>query len=112
MVANAELLTSIRTSLADERESLMRQLDGIGVTARDANLDANFADSGQVAAEVGEARALAGSLMEQLAAVDEALARLEAGTYGTCQRCGQPIAEARLEAMPAARLCMACAARH
>lgn len=38
-----------------------------------------------------------------------ALARLEAGTYGTCVRCGQPIPPARLEARPMATMCVACA---
>jgi DnaK suppressor protein len=33
---------------------------------------------------------------------------MEAGTYGLCERCGQPIADERLEALPAVRLCMDC----
>ena len=44
----------------------------------------------------------------QLAAVDAALARLEAGTYGTCVTCGKPISDARLEALPAAAHCIDC----
>jgi RNA polymerase-binding transcription factor DksA len=36
---------------------------------------------------------------------------LEAGTYGECENCGQPIAEPRLEAMPMARLCIKCASQ-
>ncbi len=43
-----------------------------------------------------------------LAAIDQALARIEEGTFGTCARCGQPIAEARLEAMPYATKCIDC----
>ena len=35
-----------------------------------------------------------------------------AGTYGLCEVCGKPIGAARLEAMPAARLCIADAAKH
>jgi DnaK suppressor protein len=45
------------------------------------------------------------------AAVDEinrALAKIEAGTYGLCEQCGQPIVRARLEALPYASLCVAC----
>lgn len=42
--------------------------------------------------------------------VDEALARLDAGDYGTCLRCGQPIAPARLEALPWAAQCISCQA--
>lgn len=40
--------------------------------------------------------------------IDDALARIDAGTYGTCARCGQTIAEERLRAMPWATLCIDC----
>ena len=43
--------------------------------------------------------------------VDHALTKLEAGTFGTCERCGEPISPARLEAMPAARYCINCASK-
>ena len=42
--------------------------------------------------------------------VDAALARLDDGTFGTCQRCGRPIAPARLEALPWAAHCIECQA--
>ena len=45
----------------------------------------------------------------QLALVDEAIARLEGGTYGTCTSCGKPIGAERLEAIPWAPLCIDCA---
>ena len=47
----------------------------------------------------------------ELAAVEAALGRLDAGRYGLCEVCGGEIAEARLEAMPAARYCVADQAR-
>ena len=40
--------------------------------------------------------------------IDAALTRIEDGTYGTCGRCGKPIPEERLEAVPYAVLCVAC----
>jgi RNA polymerase-binding protein DksA len=43
-----------------------------------------------------------------LSAIEEALSRIEAGTFGTCARCGKPIAEARLEAIPYATRCIDC----
>jgi DnaK suppressor protein len=43
-----------------------------------------------------------------LAAIDQALARIEAGTYGVCVNCGAQIAPERLEAMPWATLCIDC----
>ena len=45
----------------------------------------------------------------ELGQVDDALARLEAGTYGVCARCGKPIPAARLEVRPFAELCVPCA---
>jgi RNA polymerase-binding protein DksA len=41
--------------------------------------------------------------------IDAALERVDAGTYGTCERCGQPIGEDRLDARPAATTCIRCA---
>jgi RNA polymerase-binding protein DksA len=43
-----------------------------------------------------------------LASIDEALKRIDEGTFGTCARCGKPIAEERLEAMPYATKCIEC----
>lgn len=43
-----------------------------------------------------------------LEAIDAALLRIEEGTFGTCRRCGKPIAAERLEAMPYATLCIEC----
>src|SRR5204863_10010758 len=41
-----------------------------------------------------------------LQAIEEALVRIDKGTYGTCRDCGEPIAEARLNAMPWTRVCI------
>jgi DnaK suppressor protein len=43
-----------------------------------------------------------------VAEIDEALRRIDEGTYGACERCGKPIPEARLEALPTARFDAAC----
>ena len=47
---------------------------------------------------------------EAVAEIDEALRRIDDGTYGDCERCGKPIPEARLEALPTARYDAACQA--
>ena len=52
---------------------------------------------------------LEGNSEQVLARIDAALARIEAGTYGTCERCGRQIAVERLEARPWATLCIDCA---
>ena len=46
-----------------------------------------------------------------LQAIEEALRRIEQGTYGVCRDCGEPIAEARLTAIPWTRVCIACKAK-
>jgi RNA polymerase-binding protein DksA len=57
-----------------------------------------------VAALIGQAR-------EHLGEIDAALRRLADGSYGTCERCGNPIAAARLIARPVAARCIRCASR-
>ena len=52
--------------------------------------------------------ALEKQIREQLADVEAALAKFAEGTYGNCENCGQPIAPERLEALPQAKLCVAC----
>lgn len=46
-----------------------------------------------------------------LQAIEDALARIEKGTYGVCRDCGEPIAEARLNAIPWTRVCIVCKAK-
>jgi DnaK suppressor protein len=102
----------LRDQLHEERDRLRDQLSrlGHGAGAR-LDFDENFADSGQVTAERGEVEAIAGKLDETLTEIEDALAKFDAGTYGECERCHQRIADARLEAMPAARLCINCASQ-
>jgi RNA polymerase-binding protein DksA len=52
--------------------------------------------------------ALREHLEQHIRAIDAALARLDDGTYGRCESCGQPIAAERLEALPWAALCIDC----
>lgn len=96
--------------LETERSRLLAQLDELGFGPNGGlTYDSNFADSSQVTAERGEAERLAADLHESLDDVEQALRRVEDGTYGLCERCGKPISEARLEAMPTARRCLECA---
>jgi DnaK suppressor protein len=98
--------------LRGERERLREQLALLGHGDQpDLDFDENFADSGQVTAERGEVEALAGQLEETLQETEDALVKIDAGTYGECESCGQRIPSARLEAMPAARLCIGCASQ-
>jgi DnaK suppressor protein len=103
----------LRERLETERGAVRRQLDDLGARRdaegiEDPELNEGFADAGQAAAERASLLTLVRSLRDTLSDVEQALARMDAGTYGTCERCGQPIDEERLEALPAARLCMTC----
>ena len=103
----------LRERLEGERDELRRQLDDLGAR-RDAEgieepeLNEGFADAGQAAAERSSLLTLVRSLRDTLADVEAALRRMDTGTYGRCERCGEPIADERLEALPAARLCLRC----
>lgn len=99
-------LSRVRDQLDSERADLTRQLDELSSVGTGDDLDENFADSAQVAAEQVETRTLAAQLQDQLDDVDAALARIDGGTYGTCEECGKEIAAPRLEAMPSTRFCI------
>ena len=109
MEANAT--SALRQDLVAQRDSLRSELEELGSGSEGLSYDPNFADSSQVTAERGETEALATTLTTNLVDVEHALGKIDAGTYGTCESCHQEIAPARLEAMPAARYCIACAAK-
>jgi len=99
--------------LNEQRDALRRQLQDLGADPEDPNVesmdfDFGFADSAQSTAERNKVLAVIERLREGLHDVQLALDKLDKGTYGICERCGQPIASERLEALPAARLCLSC----
>ena len=86
----------LRERLEEEQGELRKQLDDLGAYSdaegiMDPELDEGFADAGQAAAERSNLLTLVRSLRDTLQNVDHALERMEAGTYGTCERCRQPI---------------------
>ncbi|HTV12611.1 MAG TPA: TraR/DksA C4-type zinc finger protein [Acidimicrobiales bacterium] len=106
----ASATSALREDLLAQRVSLRQELQELGYGSEGLSYDPNFADSSQVTAERGETEALATTLTTNLVEVEHALGKLDAGTYGICESCHQEIAPARLEAMPAARFCISCAA--
>lgn len=109
-------LDRFRTMLDDLRAELRQQLKDLGANPDEdslegGDLDFGFADSAQSTAERGKVLALVERLRAQLAEVDHALARMESGSYGTCERCGDPISPERLEALPYSTLCVRCKQR-
>jgi RNA polymerase-binding transcription factor DksA len=88
---------------SDDAESMQEPTGE--VTSDDRN---HPADEGAEMFEHERDSALDEGLNAQLAQVHDALERLDAGTYGTCERCGKPIGEARLDELPFATLCIEC----
>ena len=90
--------------------ALRGDYDGVVAASRDSNADDEHDPEG---ATIAYERSQLGALIEQaerhVGDVRAALARVAAGRYGTCERCGRPIAAERLEARPTARTCVGCA---
>ncbi|HZA20199.1 MAG TPA: TraR/DksA C4-type zinc finger protein [Actinomycetota bacterium] len=105
-------LEAIRAELEEIKASVERQLaeHGAPVGGDNIDLDVNegFADSAQATTERAQLISLIEQLRTQHADVTKALRRLDDGTYGKCERCGQEIPIERLEAIPTASLCVSC----
>jgi DnaK suppressor protein len=98
---------SLRSRLLAERERL---LDEIG-EAIEAPDQMTYGSQAAAASQVFDQQrdlALRERAMQHLAQVDAAMSRLDDGTFGTCARCGRPIAPERLEALPWAAHCIEC----
>ena len=105
-VPDQTLHSTLRGRLEAEVERLRGQIAGLDKGVGALSYDENFADSGQVAAEQGENQALLNQFRKELEDAQRALAKFDDDAYGLCERCSNPIAEARLEAMPATRYCI------
>jgi len=106
-------LTRYRELLEELKDALRRQLLDMGAdpdadSLEGLDFDFGFADSAQSTAERNKVLAVVERLRENLHDVDLALTKMEKGTYGICERCGNPINPERLEAIPYARLCVSC----
>jgi DnaK suppressor protein len=107
-----EMLLAERGRVLRGIAALEREFAGIAEAASAGGTDDEHDPEGATLAfERQHTAALLEQAREQLVAVDAALARLAAGRYGVCDRCGPPIGEDRLAARPAALTCVRCAAR-
>ena len=106
----SELLAADRAQSEERLARLRQDYSGVVEATRDANSDDEHDPEGQtIAYERSQTGALMLQVQRRLADIDAALARLDAGTYGTCESCGRPISPGRLEARPTARTCITCA---
>ena len=104
--ARAEL-TSDATRLSDEITASERSLAGLMRDSGDGAGD-DQADTGTKNITRESEMALAANAREMLIQTERALGRLDAGTYGLCENCGNPIGKARMQAFPRATLCVEC----
>jgi DnaK suppressor protein len=109
-------LQAVRDELLAERVQLLHQVEELDAEAdvknwREGGFDDDPADAGSASFERETAQSLSNHARNQLVQIDDALRRMDQGSYGTCQRCGNAIDPARLEALPHAILCMDCKRR-
>jgi RNA polymerase-binding transcription factor DksA len=103
-------LSAERTRLTSLREDMAG--DGqIAVSERESSAELSTLDQHQadVATELFDRErdlSILETVEAELADVEHALRRLDEGSYGTCEACGKPIGEERLEALPATRFCI------
>ena len=97
-----------RTRLQGIRDDLQREQDEASTeTAGElSSFDQHPGDIGTETFEKERNVSLLEQVENELVEVEAAFQRLERGTYGTCQACGRPIGDERLEAMPATRFCV------
>ncbi|WP_324273404.1 TraR/DksA family transcriptional regulator [Blastococcus brunescens] len=103
-------LDAERAAALAQIESLTREFDEVVAASKASNADDEHDPEGAtIAFERQQVVALLDQARRRLDDVDAALARRDAGGYGTCETCGGPIAAERLAARPAARTCISCA---
>ena len=108
-------LSAVRETLEGERAQHLELLDEHGADpysdrVKDLGVgNDGFADSGQATEERSEMLALLEQARTRVHQIDEALQRMEDGTYGRCAECGAEISAARLEVRPLSVRCVDCA---
>src|SRR5215469_12178745 len=108
-----EVRAELTREIAELRAGIAKAESAIAERMGDAVADAGDdpADAGAKTFQREQELALTQNSRELLAQNERALVRIDAGTYGVCESCGQPIGKARLQAFPRATLCVACKQR-
>ena len=110
-------VTDLRSQLVAEADTLRTDIDRSEADVASRLSDA-VGDAGDDQADVGAKTferehelALTHNARELLTQNERAIARIDAGTFGTCESCGEAIGKARLQAFPRATLCVTCKQR-
>jgi DnaK suppressor protein len=110
-------LTEVREALETDATGLRRDIEQAESQVAD-RLEDGIRDAGDDEADAGAKTferehefAMTSNARHLLEQTERAVARIDAGTYGACESCGQPIGKARLMAFPRAVLCVTCKQR-
>ena len=108
-------LDDLKARLVGERKDLQAQYKELEESTFATNqseltgemgFDEEYADAGTATFERERDLSLVNNLRDLMERIDKALAKMEEGTYGLCDRCGRPIEKLRLKALPYANLCL------
>ena len=104
-------LEAFRVRLVGMRDELEHRLDAItkDITHADAPPEKDFAEQAVERENEEVLDALGSATREELAKIKQALVRMDRGEFGHCVQCGEPIQQARLEAIPYSDRCIRCA---
>ena len=116
---DTKLKGTLKASLEAERERLVSEIEEyeregqetLSDVSGENNYRDHMADQGSATFARELDMTLEDNAREMLAQIERALIRMDDGTYGICTRCGKAIDPHRLEAMPAAELCITCKER-
>lgn len=103
-------MDDLETPLQEEREATLAEMNRLRI-ALQSEVDDDVEEGDPNMYEREKILALLQNLERKLESVDQALRKVEKGTYGVCENCGNPIDPARLKAIPHAVLCIDCKAR-
>ena len=108
--AQRALLHEERAIYAGQAVDLRAEADSLALEREpgDVQFDEESGEGGTVTVDRERNLALSAQATAAVEEIDDALKKLDRKTYGTCERCFQPIPKARLQALPFARLCVAC----
>ncbi|MEP6599730.1 MAG: TraR/DksA family transcriptional regulator [Actinomycetota bacterium] len=104
-----QLITEL-DEMQDEYDRSMRDLNDFQQSSTDGAGD-DQADAGSKTFEREQELSIAANRLDLLTQINRAVERIDAGTYGFCESCGNPIPKARLKAFPMATLDVACKQR-
>ena len=114
-IRNQEKYRSLLESELKHLRLDLEQLETSGQPAEERREGSPFGKREEEATESFELEkrlALEKQIKANLSEIEDALSKFKKGTYGLCDICGQPINPERLEALPQAKLCMSCKAKH